>query len=347
MFIASLIAAGLVLGPPARSTEPTVKVQVDSAHHQIIITAGPYHVPNMPPMDHAQMDMMEGHETAVQHFNWPVQGWLRGFDVTVTDAAGRPMDSKILHHLIVINFDRRQLLYRAAERLGGAGQETGEVSVPKTIGVPMTPGTKLGMYAAWHNEGGKDIDGAYMRLVLLWTPSNQNPQPVTSMPLYMDVNLTVGGSNTFDVPPGKSSKSHEFTFPISGRILGVGGHLHDYGAGLRFEDAETGKVLIDLGVKRDSAGHILKIDRKLFGVSGQGMKIKAGHRYRVVGLYDNPTGKLIPAGAMAHISGLFVPDDMAKWPALDPRDTEFQKDMASLANQGNGMAGMEHMNHNK
>jgi hypothetical protein len=27
----------------------------------------------------------------------------------------------------------------------------------------------------------------------------------------MDVNLTVGGSNTFDVPPGVSEKAHEFT----------------------------------------------------------------------------------------------------------------------------------------
>ncbi|MEP6573696.1 MAG: hypothetical protein ABJD11_13405, partial [Gemmatimonadota bacterium] len=315
MLIASLIAAGLVFGPPSHSTDPVVKVQVDSAHHQIIVTAGPYHVPNMPPMDHSKMDMMEGHETAVQHFNWPVQGWLRGFDVTVTDAEGHPLANKILHHLIVINFDRRQLMYRAAERLGGAGSETGEVSVPKTIGVPMTPGTNMGMYAAWHNEG-KDVDGAYMRLVLLWTPSNQNPQPVTAMPLYMDVNLTVGGTNTFDVPPGKSTKSHEFVFPISGHILGVGGHLHDYGAGLRFEDAESGKVLITLGAQRDSAGHILKIDRKLFGVSGQGLKIKAGHRYRVVGLYDNPTGKMIPDGAMAHMSGLFVPDDLSKWPSI-------------------------------
>ena len=51
MLIASLIAAGLVLGPPAHSTDPTVKVQVDSAHHQIIVTAGPYHVANLPKVD--------------------------------------------------------------------------------------------------------------------------------------------------------------------------------------------------------------------------------------------------------------------------------------------------------
>ena len=36
----------------------------------------------------------------------------------------------------------------------------------------------------------------------------------------MDVNLTVGGSNTFDVPPGKSTKAFEFSLPVGGRLLG-------------------------------------------------------------------------------------------------------------------------------
>ena len=50
-----------------------------------------------------------------------------------------------MHHLIMVNFSRRQLHYSAAERLMGAGTKTdGEISVPKTIGVPMSPGMKLG-----------------------------------------------------------------------------------------------------------------------------------------------------------------------------------------------------------
>ena len=65
----------------------------------------------------------------------------------------------------------------------GAGTETDkEVTVPKTIGVPMKPGMKLGMYVAWHNDTGKDLDGVYLRLTMLWTPKNQNPRPVNSMP---------------------------------------------------------------------------------------------------------------------------------------------------------------------
>jgi uncharacterized protein YwbE len=184
----------------------------------------------------------------------------------------------------------------------------------------------------------------YLKITMLWMPKNQNPQPVNSMPLYMDVNLTVGGSNTFDVVPGKSTKSYQFTLPVSGRLLGVGGHMHDYGVRVRLEDGETGKVLTMVTATRDSAGHVSKVSRKLFGVTGEGLKLKANHPYRVVGEYDNPTGETIIKGAMAHMVGLFVPDDMSKWPAIDPSDPTYQRDLASLQVRGSGgeMKGMHH-----
>ena len=46
----------------------------------------------------------------------------------------------------------------------GAGTETEDIKVPKTIGVPMKPGMKLGMYVAWHNDTGKDLHGVQMKL---------------------------------------------------------------------------------------------------------------------------------------------------------------------------------------
>src|SRR3982751_3902128 len=152
----------------------------------------------------------------------------------------------------------------------GAGTETdGEISVPKTIGVPMSPGMKLGMYVAWHNDTGKDLQGVQLKLTMLWTPKNQNPPPVNALPIYMDVNLTVGGTNTFDVPPGKSLKAYDFTLPTGGRLLGVGGHMHDYGTRVRLEDAETGKVITRIVATRDSSGKLIKMSRKLYGVSGE------------------------------------------------------------------------------
>ncbi|MGH7497448.1 MAG: hypothetical protein ACREL3_01190 [Gemmatimonadales bacterium] len=346
--LAASLAAGTAPGDPTTS----VSISVDSSKHELTITAGPYNLPNMPPMEHNDMmDHGMSHDTPIQEFEWPVDGWFRGYRVDLVDSKGQAVPRHILHHMIMVNFGRRQLLYSAAERLMGAGTETDqEVSVPKTIGVPLTPGMKLGMYVAWHNDTGKDLEGVYLKITMLWMPKNQNPRPVNSLPIYMDVNLTVGGSNTFDVVPGKSTKSYEFTLPVGGRLLGVGGHLHDYGVRVRLEDAETGRLITSVVATRDSAGHVSKVSRKLFGVTGEGLKLKANHRYRVVGEYDNPTGETLVKGAMAHMVGLFVPDDMSKWPRIDPTDPTYQKDLASLEVRGSGgemgnMKGMHHDDH--
>ena len=126
---------------------------------------------------------------------------------------------------------------------------------------------------------------------MLWTPKNQNPRPVNSLPIYMDVNLTVGGSNTFDVPPGKSSKAYEFTLPVGGRLLGVGGHMHDYGVGVRLEDVETGKVITRVVATRDSDGQADQDEPEALRRERRRAQAQGQSPYRVVGEYDNPTGE--------------------------------------------------------
>ncbi|HKU59586.1 MAG TPA: hypothetical protein VJQ44_00120 [Gemmatimonadales bacterium] len=335
MFVSVLLAAALGSGAAVTPPDPTVTLAVDSSRKEVVITAGPFDLPNMPPMENEQMmDFGMAHDTPIQQFDWPMDAWFRGFRLQMVDAEGRPVARSVLHHMIMVNFSRRMLLYEGPERLLGAGTETDDIVVPKSIGVPLKTGMRLGMYVAWHNSTGKDLPGVYLKLTMLWTPKNQNPPPVNAMPIYMDVNLTVGGHNTFDVPPGKSEKAHEFTMPVSGRLLGVGGHLHDYGVSVRLEDAESGKVLAMVKATRDPNGKLLKVGRKLFGVTGDGLKLKANHRYRVVGDYDNPTNVTEKRGAMAHMSGIFAPDDMSKWPAIDPRNPDYQRDMASLEVRG-------------
>ncbi len=328
----ALLAAVLATDTTKISPDPRVTITVDSSRKELVLRAGPFDLPNMPPMDHRAMMMDRGmaHDTPIQHFAWPLQGWLRGFELELKDGQGNPVPRRVVHHMIMVNFSRRMLLYSAPERLFGAGTETADVKVPRTIGVPMEPGMDLGLYVAWHNDTGKDLQGVQMTLRMLWTPRNQNPQPVNAMPIYMDVNLTVGGSNTFDVPPGRSEKAHEFVLPVSGRLLGVGGHLHDYGVRVRLEDAASGKVLAEVVATRDSAGKVSKVSRKLFGVTGDGLKLKGDHRYRVVGEYENPTGQTLIRGAMAHMSGLFAPDDMGDWPKIDASNPDYRRDLVSL-----------------
>lgn len=338
----ALLAAGTLMtpGPRPRPVDATVTVTVDSARHEIHVKAGPFFLPNMGAIDHHMMDMGASHDTPVFHFDWPVQGWLRGFKTGVVDADDHDLPKRVMHHMIVVNYSRRQALYPAAERLFGAGQETADAMLPATIGVPMTPGMDLGFYIAWHNDTGQDMDGVYMTMTLIYTPPNQNPRPVDVLPYYMDVNLTVGGSNTFDVPPGRSEKSWVFTQPIDGRLLGYGGHLHDYGVQVRLEDVKSGKVIAEVHADHDKNGKVSGVSRSLPGVRGAGLRLRAGVQYRVVGVYDNPTGETIKNGAMAHMSGIFAPSNPRQWPSIDESDPTYQRDLASLemlgADQGDG-----------
>jgi hypothetical protein len=125
---------------------PTIHVTIDSSRKEVVVTAGPFTIAHMPPnMDHGMMHEMPGTTTPLLRFEWPMEAWFRGFDIEVTDANGRALSSQLVHHLNIMNFNRRQLLYPAVERMVAAGSETGSVSLPKTIGMPMEPGYQLAM----------------------------------------------------------------------------------------------------------------------------------------------------------------------------------------------------------
>jgi len=327
-----------VLAMPSRDTVPQMRVRIDSARHEVVVLvlAGPYRVPPSPAeMDH--MMMMDGSDhdmdmplTPVQTFAWPVTGWMHGFKVELLDGDGRLLPQRLMHHLIAVNFSRRQFIYPAVERLMGVGEESDhDVSIPKSIGVPLVPGQEIGVYVMWNNQTGAELPAVYYRLTLRWLPKNLQPRPVDALPIYMDTDLRIGGSNTFAVPPGRFNKTFEFTPPVSGHLLGVSGHLHDYGLLVRLEDAETGKVLVSVPARRDSTGKVVGMPRRLLAIRGEGIRLKAGHRYRVVGVYDNTTADTL-FGAMAHMVGLFAPDDLKRWPTINPADSSYQKDIADL-----------------
>ena len=332
----------------ARTAEKEIRITVDSANSRIIVSTGPFHLPAKPGemkgthdmhgMENMQgmegMEGMEHHEMShFMRFDWPVDGWLRGFRVDMTDASGKPLPGKLLHHLIGVNLDRRQLVYHAVERLFGWGSETDPVELPSGLAVPLEHGEHLGMYAMFDNESGKDVD-AYLRLTIPFVFTDDGSHPKAVLPLYVDVNNVIGGTTTFDVPPGKSTKSYDFELPTSVRVLAVGGHLHDYGKSVSLEDAESGKVLVKLKAKRDKKGHVEGVGRFVFGFNTDALHLLAGHRYRVVGEYDNPTDSTLKDGGMAHINGAIIPDDMSKWPVLDLDDPLVRKDIASLPTGG-------------
>ncbi len=335
-----LVAVALV-----QSTTPVpVAVRVDSEHHQVVITAGPYRLAANPPHMHDEMDH-EPDDLLVQQFAWPITTWIRGFRLAVVDAAGRPLPRGLMHHMSMMNFDRREVVYPIVERLLGAGRETGDIVLPRTVGIPLAAGDHLGLYIMWDNQTGAEVPDAYLRLTLPWvSPPRQVPKPVSALPFLVDVNFVFGGPNSFTVPPGRSTRTYDFSVPLAGRLLAAGGHLHDQGVGLRLEDTRSGKTLVRIRPKRDREGQIVGMPRKLFGARGPGLRLRPDRVYRLVVEYDNPTGAPLPH-VMGSIAGLFVPDDLRRLPALDPDDPAYLADMAWLDRINDGQAEHQHAHH--
>ena len=125
--------------PPFPDSDVTVAV--DSARKELTITAGPYLLPNMPPMEeHAMMHHGMADDTPIGAVRLAAGRVGPRLPHRAGRRPGTRVPRHVLHHLIMVNFSRRQLIYPAAERLMGAGSETEDVTVPKTVGVPLTSG---------------------------------------------------------------------------------------------------------------------------------------------------------------------------------------------------------------
>ena len=319
-------------------------LRVDSLRREVVLEAGPFVLP-VESGNGAPAGGSEGMSPAAAHhahhhvedaanrpklvrFDWPVDGYLRGCRVELVDARGNSLPRHLLHHVIGLDLARRELLYHAVQRLFGAGSETGDVLLPRVVGVPVAPGDPLGIYVVWHNDTGHEVTGVMPRLTIVWTPRSPGRRMLVVLPMWMDTNNRVAGDNTFDIPPGRSTKVFEFTSPVDGRLIALGGHLHDYGTEVRLEDAETGRVITRLASEHDAAGHVTGMERRIFWLFPK--RLRRGHRYRVLGVYRNPTHDSLPGAAMAHLAGLLLPDHLSQWPAIDPTHPDYREDIRTL-----------------
>ena len=327
LMLAQALVPLLVTAPDSA----VLRLLVDSARHEVVIEIrlpdAPHHVHHDaaggPAESHA------AHEQYFVPFAWPVNGWVRGAAVDLIDPAGATLPQAVLHHINLLNLDRRLLLYDGIERLWAGGSESRPVLLPRTVGIPLAAGSRLGVVVALSATDRRP--GTTVRLRITWTQATLSPRPVSAYPVGVDVNYRPGLTAAYDLPAGPSEQSAEFVMPIGGRVLGIGGHLHQYGRAVRLEDAETGRTVFELRPRSDSAGRILGMPTALFGIRGRGRPLQAGHRYRIVAVYDNPTGEIIRDGAMGEMALLFVPDRPEAWPTLDGTSEGVVREVAVLS----------------
>ncbi len=348
---ALVTATALLLSHPAPAPGATLTVTVDSARHYVTLTSGKYDLPAGTGDSHSGMSGMSGMagmsmvESKLMRFTFPVDGWLRGVKLKITDQNGKVLSRRFIHHINVVNFSRRQLFYPVPERIIALGQETEDVRLPATVGIPVNSTMPMALLIMFDNETKAEVKGVTVEMSIEYSPTNLVPRPLSVLPGYMDVVNPIAHDVDFDLPPGETSYHAEFKLQLPGRIIGVGGHAHDFATGLSLLDVTNGtpKTVVKLKTTLHSDGHLLAIERQLPGVTGAGIHLTQGHTYRLVGTYNNTTGKLLTKGAMLHMVMLFAPDKADQWPRVNPADNDWKRDVARLEANGGGTDDMKGM----
>ncbi len=257
----------------------------------------------------------------------PVGGYVYGFEVEMVDALGQPITNRVLHHVNLIDADNRELFGSVPRRLFAAGSETQAASMPRVLGVPIERGQQLLVSAMFHNPTEQSFPGARLRVKLKYRTKGW-VFPISVYPVYLDVMGHVGEKD-FDLPPGHSERSWEGSPAIGGRLLAVGGHLHDYATRLRFEDVTEGEVLWETAPELDDMGRVVAVPVGKLWWKG-GIRLDPGHTYRLSVAYDNPTGQTLVDGGMGVLGGVFLSQRGSSWPELDRRDPAYLANMEEL-----------------
>lgn len=341
--LSSTVAPLLAQAPAA--PQPGLRVRVDAAHDDVVLEVGPVDLPANG--DHKQLP--------AYHATIPVDGWLHGYRVEMVDGRGRPVPRATLHHVNVIAPEQRELFSPIMLRVAAAGQETAPVGLPRMLGYRVRRGQQLIVTVMMHNPTATDYHGVTLRMHFGYTPGNAVLKPVAVFPFYMDV-MPPASLHSWDLPPGRSSRSWEARPAVAGRILGVGGHLHQYGTALRLTDVTANKVLWEARPTLDRNGEVVGMPNTHF-VWRLGVPVRPDHVYRITAEYNNPTGATIPSGAMGALGGALIPDRDARWPGVDRNDPQLKLDwhLVHTGNQGgqmhmhggggHGMQGMPAMSH--
>jgi hypothetical protein len=259
---------------------------------------------------------------------FPVNGSIYALHAELVDETGRRLPTGLLHHMNVMDPSERELFLPISRRILASGMETGEIRFPWLLfGTPVRAGQRILANAMVHNPTTVGYRGVRVRLVLSYVPEHR-PWPLFSVvPWQLDVAFPVG-DKSFDLPPGHSERSYEGSPAVEGKLVVIGGHMHEYGRTIEFSDATTGKMLWHGEPARAPSGEPSAVPvAKLYSFSGLGLRISPTHRYRVRVIYENPTGHTISNGGMGVVGGLFMPDRKAVWPPTKQSDSLYQQDL--------------------
>ena len=300
----------------------TLSAKMDAAAHTATLLVGPMNLP-------AHTGHMKMPQPPDLVWQIPFDGWLLAYHPKLVDATGNAVPGTLLHHTAFWNENRADFLCpNKEEHIFGAGSEMTDWAEVPGYGYHVLKDDKIRIETMVYNPTATSYDKVYLEVVIPYQDAMESGAPHKNVyPAWMDVKSC--GNSGYDVPAGKSEKSGTVTVKYDGVLLGVGGHLHDYGRQIVLQDLSRQETVATLDAKVDEKGLLESVPVKLFVQEG-GFKFSSGDVLKTSATYDNPTGKPLRDGAMGIAVGYFVPADDSKMTALR-RKTPPTHEMAGMS----------------
>ncbi len=277
----------------------------------------------------------------VQLAGLPLDGWLHGFSWEMRDREGGALPPRLLHHVNVIDPDNRELFSAVPRRIIAAGRETSGEALPTLIGYPMSRDTRILVSAMFAPLPAESFGEAYLHVTLHYTPREGYGlvAPRSVFPFYLDVMGPVG-EKEFPLPPGTHGMSWEGSPAVDGRILGIGGHMHDFADWIRLEDVTDGKIIWEAKPEVDANGSTIGVPASMLWWRG-GVRVRTDHVYRISVQYSNPLDHPAPDGGMGAIGGVIL-SQSGVWPDFSRSNPDYIADLRNTLDkprQAGGHAG--------
>jgi len=284
----------------------------DENSHLITLRIGPMTLP-------ANTSHMKMPQPADLVWTIPISGWLLAYHPRLVDGAGNSVPGTVLHHVAFWNENRSDFLCpNKLEHIFGAGGELTDWAQIPGFGYRVEKRDQIRIETMVHNPTATSYEKIFLEVSIPYAdgaapPSEKGAPDKNAYPTWIDVGGC--GNSSYDLLAGPSKKVGSVAVKYSGVLLGVGGHMHDYGQQLTLESSAAKEPIAVLPAKSDGQGHLLGIPVVTFFQTG-GYHLAAGDKLTVTSSYNNVTGKLLRDGAMGIVVGYFVPQDPGALNAL-------------------------------
>jgi hypothetical protein len=230
---------------------------------------------------------------AMKDYRFAEPVWVIAYRTEIRDAQDKPPQENFLCHTF---FGDKHVTQHDDWDMRGIYSDafTPAVDVPEGFGIPLGPDDRLHWMPMFNNRGDAP---ARVEMKVRVTFIREKDLRTPLKPLYATLQ-SVQVPHLYFVPPGRDEKEVTFEAPFTGEIHFLGTHIHPYGVSIELFNVTREESVWKGNRRTDSSGKMVSME--VFS-SLEGYPVRAGEKYRVTAVYENPTAD--PIDAMA---GLFM-----------------------------------------